>query len=166
MDLVAALTILAAPFVAVIVLVGWRLGRDVVRQMRDNPHAALTSETVREALQHWTGDELAPHDGDEQVPGSGLTRESDDPPGPQAEGGPHLTQQPGGGPVPTDMVAPSLVKAAEHRRCPACSAPITVNDDRCPSCDISFISDGSQMWTLSAVGPADGICLPPTEVGE
>ncbi len=31
---------------------------------------------------------------------------------------------------------------------------IRVDDERCPSCDIAFVADGSQKWTLGAVGPA------------
>jgi hypothetical protein len=68
--------------------------------------------------------------------------------------------------TPRDVVTPSPRKAGQRLHCPACSAPITEKDERCPSCDIAFISDGSQGWRLPAVGPADGIYLPPTDVRE
>src|SRR5262249_22804506 len=126
-------------------------------------------ETVREALQRWSRDapdSPAQRDGDEPIPGPGLTQEPDGSAVPPAEGASDLTQQPGRGPVPMDPVSPSPVRPADRSRCPACSALITAKDERCPCCDISFISDGSHDWTLSAVGPADGICLPPSEVGE
>jgi hypothetical protein len=168
-EIVAALAILAAPFVALFVLVGWRLGTEVVRQMRDDRSAALTSEALREALQRWAGDAPeAPgqHHRDEATPDSGLPQAPDAPPVPAAEGGSHLPQQPGKGPIPEGVVPPPPTTAGGRSRCPACSAPITANDERCPSCDISFISDGPQKWTAAPVGPADGIYRPPTEAGE
>jgi hypothetical protein len=169
METAAALAILAAPFVALIVLVGWRLGAEVVRRLRDDRPAALTSEALREALQSWAGDApgaAGQHDRDEPTSDSGLPRESDVSPVPAAEGGSHLAQQPGEGPIPKDVVPPPPMTAGGRGRCPACSAPITTNDERCPSCDIAFVADGPQKWTAAPVGPADGIYLPPTEVGE
>ncbi|HZV07802.1 MAG TPA: hypothetical protein VE999_22140 [Gemmataceae bacterium] len=75
-----------------------------------------------------------------------------------------LTQQPGPHPEPNESVTRSPTNPADRSHCPACGASITANDERCPSCEIAFVADGSQKWTLPAVGPADGIFLPPTEV--
>src|SRR5262249_26053979 len=55
---------------------------------------------------------------------------------------------------------------ADRTRCPACAAPITAYDERCPSCGIAFVADGLPGWGQKAVGPADGIWSPPTEVSE
>jgi hypothetical protein len=55
---------------------------------------------------------------------------------------------------------------ADRSRCPACAAPITAYDERCPSCGIAFVADGLPGWGQKAVGPADGIWSPPTEVSE
>ena len=76
------------------------------------------------------------------------------------------TQQPEPDHQPKENVTPSLTTTADRSRCPACDAIITANDELCPSCDIAFVADGSQKWTLGAVGPADGIYLPPTGVKE
>jgi hypothetical protein len=65
-----------------------------------------------------------------------------------------------------ENVTASLTNAPERSRCPACGALITALDERCPSCEIAFVADGSQKWTLGTVGPVDGICLPPTEIRE
>lgn len=77
-----------------------------------------------------------------------------------------LTQQPEPDSQPSENVTPSRTPARSRSRCAACGAIITANDERCPSCDIAFVADGSQKWTLGAVGPADGIYLPPTQVRE
>ena len=77
-----------------------------------------------------------------------------------------LTQQPEPDPKPEEHVTESLTNAAVQSRCPACGASITANDESCPSCEISFVADGSPKWTLGTVGPADGIYRPPTEVSE
>jgi hypothetical protein len=76
------------------------------------------------------------------------------------------THQPEPESQPNEKVTPSLTTTVNRSRCPACGATITANDERCPSCDIAFVAEGSQKWTLGAVGPADGIYLPPTEVRE
>jgi Protein of unknown function (DUF2500) len=67
---------------------------------------------------------------------------------------------------PKENVTPVLMNAADRCFCPACGAIITANDESCPSCEISFVAEGSQKWTLGTVGPADGIYRPPTEVSE
>jgi hypothetical protein len=77
-----------------------------------------------------------------------------------------MTQQPEPDSKSKENVTPTLTNAANQSCCPACGAIITPNDEVCPSCEISFIADGSQKWTLGTVGPADGIFLPPTEVIE
>src|SRR5262245_23282393 len=136
MEVGAALAILAAPFVALIVLVGWRLGAEFVRQMRDSRSAALASEALREALQSWARDApeaTGQHYRDESTLDSALAQGPDASPVPAAEGGSHLPQQPGEGPIPKDVDPPPPMKAGGRSRCPACSAPITANDERCPS---------------------------------
>jgi hypothetical protein len=85
---------------------------------------------------------------------------------PSGDGNSRLTQQSGPDPEPNDSVTLSPTNAADRSLCPACGAIITANDERCPSCEIAFVTDGSQKWTLPAVGPADGIYLPSTEVRE
>ncbi len=77
-----------------------------------------------------------------------------------------LSQQPDPAPDPQEGVTASPTNAAGRSHCPACAASITAKDERCPSCDICFVADGSQTWSLGAVGPADGIWLPPNEVSE
>jgi hypothetical protein len=79
---------------------------------------------------------------------------------PAEEGMSHLSQQ------LKENVTPSLMSAADQSRCPACGAIITANDELCPSCEIAFVADGSQKWTLGPVGPADGIYRPHTEISE
>jgi hypothetical protein len=91
-------------------------------------------------------------------------RLADEPPLPIADEDSWLTQQSEPDLERNENVTLSLTNAAPRSRCPACGAIITVHDERCPSCDIAFVADGSQQWTLGAVGPADGIFLPPTEV--
>ena len=76
------------------------------------------------------------------------------------------TQQPEPNFQPNENVTPSLTTKRNRSRCAACGAIITATDERCPSCDIAFVTDGSQKWTLGAVGPADGIFLPPREIRE
>ena len=63
-----------------------------------------------------------------------------------------------------EKVTTSARSASGRSRCPACGETITVHDDRCPSCEIAFVADGLQRWTLGNVGPPDGICAPPTDV--
>lgn len=77
-----------------------------------------------------------------------------------------MTQRPEPNSKPEENVTRTLANAAARSYCPACGAIITANDERCPSCDIAFVADGSQKWTLGAVGPADGIFLPPTDFSE
>jgi len=77
-----------------------------------------------------------------------------------------LIQQPEPDLHPPQNGTPPLTNAANGSCCPACGASITENDERCPSCDICFVADGSQKWTLKAVGPLDGIYLPPTRVSK
>jgi len=67
---------------------------------------------------------------------------------------------------PQENGAAPLTNAANASCCPACGASITANDERCPSCDICFVADGSPKWTPKAVGPSDGIYLPSTEVSK
>jgi hypothetical protein len=67
---------------------------------------------------------------------------------------------------PHENGTPPLTNVANVSCCPACGASITENDERCPSCAICFVADGSPKWTPKAVGPADGIYLPPTEVSK
>jgi hypothetical protein len=76
-----------------------------------------------------------------------------------------LTQQPESALESGEAVTASPVKA-DRSRCPACAAPITAYDERCPSCEIAFVADGLPGWGPKAVGPADGIWSPPTEVSE
>lgn len=75
-----------------------------------------------------------------------------------------LTQQLEPDSQSNENVTPFRTPSANRSRCAACGAIITANDERCPSCDIAFVADGSQKWTLGTVGPADGIYLPSTEV--
>ncbi len=89
---------------------------------------------------------------------------ADEPSLPSADKDSGLAQQSEPNPELNENVTQSLTSAANRSNCPACGARITVHDERCPSCDIAFVADGSQQWTLGTVGPADGICLPPTEV--
>lgn len=91
-------------------------------------------------------------------------RLADEPPFPSADEDSWLTQQSEPDPALNENVTPSPTNAANRSRCPACGAIITAYDERCPSCDIAFVADGSRQSTLGTVGPADGICLPPTEI--
>jgi hypothetical protein len=93
-------------------------------------------------------------------------RLADDPPLPPTDGNSRLSQQPEAAPKREENVTPSLTNTVERSRCPACGALITANDESCPSCEIAFVADGSPIWTLGTVGPADGIYRPPTEVSE
>jgi hypothetical protein len=84
-----------------------------------------------------------------------------------------LTQQTQADTKPVENVTSSLTNATEQSRCPACGAIITANDERCPACEISFVTDGNsfitdrlQKWTPRAVGPADGIYRPATDFRE
>ncbi len=84
-----------------------------------------------------------------------------------------LTQQPESNPEPMENVTSSPKRSAEQSSCPACGAAITASDERCTSCEISFVTDGTsfitdslQKWALRTVGPADGIFRPPTEFRE
>jgi hypothetical protein len=106
-------------------------------------YALLSRSTTSEALQGEVQQRLE----DENH------RRVDEPPLPSAEADWRLTQQP-------------ALRETDRSRCPACAAIITANDERCPSCDITFVADGSPKWTPGTVGPADGIYLPPTEVSE
>jgi hypothetical protein len=89
---------------------------------------------------------------------------ADDSPLSPVEGDSRLTQQPERDPKVEEHVTESLTNAASQSRCPACGASITAHDESCPSCEISFVSDGSQKWTLGTAGPPDGIFRPPTDV--
>lgn len=80
--------------------------------------------------------------------------------------GQQMTQQPEPHSKPNENVTRFLTNTADRSRCPACGAIITAYDERCPSCDIAFVADGTQKWTLGAVGPADGIFQPPSEFHE
>src|SRR5579872_4637880 len=91
-------------------------------------------------------------------------RLGDEPPVLSVEADLRLTQQPKPDLKPNEAVTPFPTKAGDRSCCPACGAFITAHDESCPSCEISFIADGSQTWTPGTVGPADGIYLPPTEV--
>lgn len=93
-------------------------------------------------------------------------RLEDEPPLPSADGDLWLIQQPEPDHKLKENVTPSLTSAADRSNCPACGAIITANDERCPSCEIAFIADGSQKWTLGTAGPADGIFLSPIEFRE
>ena len=93
-------------------------------------------------------------------------RLADEPAVSSAEGDARLTRQLEPDAKPIEAVTPFPTKAADQSRCPACDALITPNDESCPSCEISFVADGSQHWKPRTVGPADGIYLPPTEVSE
>ena len=82
---------------------------------------------------------------------------------------PWLIQEPETEMKPIENVTSILKNAADQSRCPACGAIITAKDERCPSCEISFVTDGIahvtdsfQKWTPRSVGPTDGICVPPT----
>ena len=92
-------------------------------------------------------------------------RLADEPPVSSAEGDARLTRQLEPEPNPNEAVTPFPTKV-DQGRCPACDALITPNDEICPSCEISFVADGSQYWKPRTVGPADGIYSPPTEVSE
>lgn len=85
---------------------------------------------------------------------------------PSADGNSWLIQQPKPHPKSKENVTGSLTNEANPNHCPACGAIITSYDERCPSCEIAFVADGSRKWTLGTVGPADGIYRPPTEVSE
>jgi HPt (histidine-containing phosphotransfer) domain-containing protein len=84
-----------------------------------------------------------------------------------------LAQQPESDTKPIENVTSSLKNLADQNRCPACGAIIAANDEKCPSCEISFVTDGNsfvtgaiQKWTPRTVGPADGIYRSPTEYRE
>jgi hypothetical protein len=91
---------------------------------------------------------------------------ADGPPLPATDRDSRLTQQRKPAPRPEEHVTPSLTNAAGPGHCPACGALITAEDERCPSCEICFVADGSQKWTLGPLGPADGIYRSSTEVSE
>ena len=97
-------------------------------------------------------------------------RLADEHPLPPADGDSGLTQPPERDAKRNEKVTPSPTNAADQSRCPACGAVITASDATCPSCEISFVtdsssvSDGFQKWTERTVGPADGICRPPTDI--
>jgi hypothetical protein len=93
-------------------------------------------------------------------------RSADEPAFPSTERNSRLTQLPEPPPKPEENVTTSARNTPGRSHCPACGALITATDETCPSCEITFVSDGSQNWTLGNVGPADGICLPPTDVRE
>jgi hypothetical protein len=84
---------------------------------------------------------------------------------PAEEGNQRLTQQEPP-PKPDENVTTSRRNTPGRSHCPACGEAITAYDERCPSCEITFVADGSKSWTLGNAGPADGICLPPTEISE
>jgi hypothetical protein len=92
-------------------------------------------------------------------------RWADERPLPSTEGKSWLTQ-PEPAPKMVENVTTSLTNTAVQSHCPACGAPITANDESCPSCEIAFVADGLQKWTPGTGAPADGIYRPPTEVGE
>ena len=93
-------------------------------------------------------------------------RLADEPPVLSAEGDSRLTQQLEPALKSNESVTPFPSTATERSRCPACDGIITATDESCPSCEISFVTDGSQNWTPRTVGPADGIYLPPNEFSE